>query len=310
MTTFQKVALLGRGTLGSIILDELLNAQFNVTVLTRSGSISTTTPLPAAVAVKQVDYSSFESLKSALQGHDVVISTLTPSAIPLQKPIIDASIAVGVRRFVPADYGAICSDPSGEAQKLPCHAAAVEIQNYLRERESKIEHTIFAVGAFLERIFTMPVVVDFAHRAARLYDGGVHAFSASRTSTVAKAVVGAILVPDETRNRVVRVHDTVLTQLKVYDLARKWTAGEEWSETSLSAAEELDRTFQSLQKNFDPALFPPMFLAAFLSGRYGAAYRAEELDNKLLGLELMSDEEVEKFGRELSSGLATGNEAL
>ncbi|RAL07699.1 aromatic alcohol reductase [Aspergillus homomorphus CBS 101889] len=303
MSTLQKVALLGRGSLGSIVLDELLRARFTVTVLTRSDSTSTAATLPVGITLKQVDYSSLESLQSALQGHDIVISTLTPAAIPLQKLIIDASIAVGVTRFIPADYGAICSDPSGAAQKLPCHAPAVAIQNYLRERDTQIEHTIFAVGALLERIFTLPVAVDLAHRAVRLYDGGVHAFSVSRTSTVAKAVVGALQKLEETRNRVVRVHDAVLTQRRVYNLARKWTAGEQWTETNVDAEEQLARTMAMLQKNPDPALLPAMFLAAFFSGKFGAEYRDQDLDNELLGLGLLSDEEVERLGLELTTGL-------
>ncbi|KAL4861223.1 hypothetical protein BDV12DRAFT_180591 [Aspergillus spectabilis] len=305
MTTFQKVALVGKGSLGSILLGELLKAQFTVTVLTRSNSTSNTTNPPDGVTLKQVDYSSIEDLKSALHGNDIVISTLTPTAIALQKPIIDASIAVGVKRFIPADYGAMSSDPSGEAQKLPFHAPAVGIQNYLRERESEIEHTIFAVGAFLELIFTMPIAVDFAKRAVSLYDGGEHGFSVSRLATVARAIVGAIQKPEETRNRVVRVHDAVLTQRKVYNLAKKWTAGESWTETNVNAQEQLEGTLASLQKELDPALIPALFIAAFFSGRYGAEYKDEDLDNELLGLGLMSDAEVERFGLELNPVLAS-----
>ncbi|KAL3481736.1 hypothetical protein BJX99DRAFT_270072 [Aspergillus californicus] len=302
MTIFHKVALLGKGTLGSLLLDELLKAQFSVTVLTRSNPTTKETPSTTRdnITIKQVDYTSVESLKSALQGHEIVISTLTPTAIPLQKPIIDACIAAGVKRFIPADYGAITCDPSGRAQKLPFNAAAVGIQEYLRERESQIEHTIFAVGAFLERIFTMPVAVDFPRRAVTLYDDGVHGFSVSRAVTVARAIVRAIQRPEETKNRVVRVHDAVLTQRKVYDLARKWTAGQEWTETNVNAQEQLGSTLASLQKGFNPALLPAIFIAAIFSGKYGAEYKDGDLDNELLGLGVMSDDEVERFGLALN----------
>ncbi|KAL4905226.1 hypothetical protein BDW74DRAFT_185273 [Aspergillus multicolor] len=292
MTRFQKVALLGKGTLGTLLLDELLEANFTVTILTRANPTNTT--LQPNVTLKQVDYSSTDSLESALAGHDIVISTLTPTAIPLQKPAIDASIAVGVKRFIPADYGAISSDPA--AQKLPFNAAAVGIQNYLRERESQIEHTIFATGAFLDRVFTMPVAVDFTNRAVRLYDDGRHGFSVSRAETVARAIVRAIQRPEETKNRVVRAHDAVLTQREVYDLARKWIGPEGWTEVHVNAQEQLDGALAKMQEGFDPALLPGMFVAALFSGEFYAAYRKEDLDNDLLGLEVMGREEVEAFG--------------
>ncbi|KAL4936148.1 hypothetical protein BDV06DRAFT_112238 [Aspergillus oleicola] len=303
MATFQKVALLGKGTLGSLLLNELLKANFTVTILTRSNPTSTT--LPPNVTIKQVDYSSTDSLKSALAGHDIVISTLTTTAIPLQKPAIDASIAVGVKRFIPADYGAISSN--SEAQKLPFNAAAAGIQNYLRERGSQIDFTIFATGVFLDRIFTTPVAVDFPNRAVRLYDNGQHGFSVSRAETVARAVVGAIQRLEETRNRVVRVHDAVLTQRRVYDMARKWTGSEGWTEVNVDAREQLEGALARMREKLDPVLLRGMFVAALFSGKFGAAYREEDLDNELLGLGVMSEEEVEAFGLAMNPGLVSGN---
>ncbi|KAL4914322.1 hypothetical protein BDW62DRAFT_190562, partial [Aspergillus aurantiobrunneus] len=292
MTAFQKIALLGKGNLGSVLLDELLKAQFTVTVLSRSSN--STGDLPPGVTSKQVDYTSIESLKTALQSHDVVISTITPAAIPLQKPIIDASIQAGVKRFIPAEFGAMSSDPA--AKHLPIHAPAVEIQDYLAEKSKagEIEHTIFGVGLFLELLCSVPHIVDFENHAVSLYDGGVKPFSVSRLSTVAKAVVASLQKPDQTRNRVVRVHDTVLTQRQVFDMAKKHSPGETWSETSLDAEAEVARALGSLQKGFDPALLAALFVAALLSGKYGAAY--SQVDNGLLGLGFLSEEEVEQFG--------------
>ncbi|KEY77229.1 transcription factor NmrA [Aspergillus fumigatus] len=102
MTTIQKVALLGvrpcpnqnlflglttrqKGFLGSAVLDPLVKAGFDVTVLTRCRS---------------------------------------------SPPAIDASIQAGVKRFIPADFGALTTAP--EAQGLPVRARPVEIQNYLK----------------------------------------------------------------------------------------------------------------------------------------------------------------------------------
>ncbi|KAL5046557.1 hypothetical protein BDW71DRAFT_207350 [Aspergillus fruticulosus] len=274
MTVFQRVALLGKGSLGTVLLDQLLKANFTVTVLTRSASSATS--LPPRVALEQVDYTSIESLKTALTGHDIVISTLSPTAIPLQKPIIDAAIAVGVKRFIPAEFGAMTSDPA---------------------EAGLTEYTVFGVGAFMEMLFTTPLVVDIEHREVRLFDGGSHPFSTSRLETVARAVVASLYNPDETRNRVVRVHDAVLTQRKLLGIAKMWTSGFEWKNVDVDAQAEVDGLLVQLEKGFNPALAPGLFAAALMSGRYGGEYK--KVDNELLGLGFMSEKEIEQFGSKL-----------
>ncbi|KAL4950168.1 hypothetical protein BDW69DRAFT_202332 [Aspergillus filifer] len=292
MSPFKKVALLGKGSLGTLVLDELLKSNFQVTILTRSANSSH--GFPPGATIKEVDYASVESLKTALTGHDVVISTLSSGAIPLQKPIIDASIAVGVKRFIPAEFGAITSDPVG--RELPFHADAVEIHRYIAKaaERGEIEYTVFAVGVFMHMLFTIPVAVDFAGRNVALYDNGEKRLSASRLSTVAKAVVASLEKPEESRNRLLRVHDTVLTQRKIYEFAKKWTPGENWTETNLDAEEQVQNALVQLEEGSDPTLILGMFAAALLSGNYGAEYTS--VDNELLGLGMMSDEEVEEFG--------------
>ncbi len=189
------------------------------------------------------------------------------------------------------------SDPEGK--KLPFHAPAIEIHEYLAGKADagKIE---YAVGGFLEMLFTRPLVVDFDKRAVALYDGGVHGFGVSRLSTVAKAVVASMGKAEKTKNRLVRVHDAILTQRKVYDIVRKWTPGETWTETEVDAEAAVQSALGQLAKGFDPALVATLFAAAFLSGKYGSEYK--EVDNDLFGLGLMSDEEVEEFGRALRAG--------
>ncbi|KAL4791457.1 hypothetical protein BDV19DRAFT_381555 [Aspergillus venezuelensis] len=294
MSPFKKVALLGKGSLGTIVLDELLNSNFEVTILTRSAKSNLSNGVPPGATIKEVDYTSIDSLKRALTGHSVVISTLPPGAIPLQKPIIDASIAVGVKRFIPAEFGAMTSDPVGK--NLPFHADAVEIHRYLAERAERgeIEYTVFAVGVFMHFLFCMPLAVDFKGRNVTLFHNGEKKFSASRLRTVARAVVASLEKPEESRNRLLRIHDTVLTQRKIYEFARKWTPREDWTEMNLDAEEQIQNALAQLQKGFDPALISGMFAAALFSGNYGGEYTS--VDNELLGLGLMSDEEVEEFG--------------
>ena len=50
------------------------------------------------------DYS-HKSLVEVLTGQDAVVSAVGPLGTEIQKTVIDAAIAAGVRRFVPSEYG-------------------------------------------------------------------------------------------------------------------------------------------------------------------------------------------------------------
>lgn len=61
---------------------------------------------PSGVAVKTVDYDDPESLKAALTGQDAVVSVLASAAVgPQQQKLADAAYAVGVKRFIPSEFG-------------------------------------------------------------------------------------------------------------------------------------------------------------------------------------------------------------
>ena len=55
--------------------------------------------------VIQVDYSNEGSIKHALTGVDVVISTISGEALDVQGKIAVAAKEVGVKLFVPSDFG-------------------------------------------------------------------------------------------------------------------------------------------------------------------------------------------------------------
>ena len=46
-----------------------------------------------------------ERLQEILKGADIVISTVPPPLLEAQTKIVDAAKAVGVKRFVPDDFG-------------------------------------------------------------------------------------------------------------------------------------------------------------------------------------------------------------
>ncbi|GIK05557.1 hypothetical protein Aspvir_009670 [Aspergillus viridinutans] len=190
-------------------------------------------------------------------------------------------------------FGALSTAP--EAQDLPVHARSVEIQNYLKEKahSGELEYTIFAVGVFLDYVVSRPTVVDSVNRTAVLYDGGEHPFSTTSVASIGKAVVGALKNADATRNRVLRVHDMVLTQRKVLTLAKKYTPpAEAWTESSVNAEAELaDLLNQISEKGMEMPLVLGLLKAAVFGGKYPSEYK--KVDNELLGLGIRGDEELE-----------------
>jgi len=76
-----------------------------VTGITREASTNSTPKFPDGLAVKKVDFESFDALKSAFDGQDAVVSVVATMAIASQRVAIDAAVAAGVKRFVPSEFG-------------------------------------------------------------------------------------------------------------------------------------------------------------------------------------------------------------
>jgi putative NADH-flavin reductase len=98
----RNVIVLGAsGSVGPTIVDALVKAGFNVTVLSRESSTKT---FPCGIKVIRTDYTR-KSLVSAFINQDTVISAISSVSTQMQISLIDAAIEAGVRRFIPSEYG-------------------------------------------------------------------------------------------------------------------------------------------------------------------------------------------------------------
>jgi uncharacterized protein YbjT (DUF2867 family) len=133
MTTIKNVALIGAsGNLGPSILNAFLaNGSFNVTVISRESSTAT---FPSGVKVIKTDYSS-NSLVSAFEGQDAVVSIAGPGQLSDQQQYIDAAIAAGVKRFMPSEFGSDISNPKAR-ELVPIFAPKAQVTEYLEAKES------------------------------------------------------------------------------------------------------------------------------------------------------------------------------
>jgi uncharacterized protein YbjT (DUF2867 family) len=96
--------------------------------------------------VIQVDYSNDQSIKAALAGVDVVISTISTSALGVQVGIAKAAKEAGLKLFVPSEFGGVKSE---ETEGLIGERAG--IRNQLKALG--LPYTLFFTGIYSDFIW-------------------------------------------------------------------------------------------------------------------------------------------------------------
>ena len=293
-TPIKTVALAGAsGALGTAVLDALLAANFTVTALTRQDSTSS---FPASVKIAKVDYSSIDDLKAALSGQDALISTVGYTGFLSQEKMIDAAIAAGVKRILPSEYG---SDPeNANARSLPVFGHKVQIEQHLKEaiKGTSTTYTLVANNEFFDWDLDHSFGVSIASKTMEIFDGGDVPFTATPLSFVAAGIVSVLRNPDETANRVVRLHGVTMTQNRLLSLLKRFAGAEGWKVTESSTQQKEGDAYAALQN--DPTDFAPwavMFLQCAVWGsKFGNDF-SKKNDNELLGLKELTDEEVQEI---------------
>src|SRR6266576_171209 len=96
--------------------------------------------------VIQVDYSNDASIKHALTGVDVVISTIPAPAFDVQWKIAAAAKEVDVKLFVPSEFGAVSE---GASEGFLLEKAKVQAQL----KALGLPYTAFYTGAFADQFW-------------------------------------------------------------------------------------------------------------------------------------------------------------
>lgn len=290
-----QVALAGAtGNLGVPILEALLGADFYVTVLSRTGGNSSRLRPNPNLTIKEVDFNSVESLTPALLGVEVVISCLATLAIGNQNALIDASVAAGVKRFIPAEFGMDSRNPL--CVQLPVCAPKAATQKYLLEKSNSnpgFTYTSIANGLFLDWGLKMGIIVNPAQHAATLYNGGNVPFSATNLADVAKAVLGVVEHQAQTANRIVYIHSALVTQNRLIQYAKD-KDGKEWNtivrDTEEVKQESLVELAKGPQGDIEAAMLGFCICASW-NIDYGCDF-SSHLDNELLGVKELNEAEL------------------
>lgn len=198
--------------------------------------------------IKEANYDSLESLTQALQGQDALICTLSFEAIPAQRLLIDAALASGVKRIIPAESATDFKNEN--MRKIPSFRSRAEIQEYLEAKipGTGLTYTGINCGCIIDIALQRGSVLKPANCSARIFDGGDHELSASRLATVAKAAVGVLEHPKETANRSVSVHDFASTQNKLLAVAKRLTPGKTWTFEPVDTAALVAKSEEAIAK--------------------------------------------------------------
>jgi len=163
MTKYTSFAVAGVGGIGIFVAGELAK-QPGVTVigLTRAGSDKR---LPAGVVPREVDYDDEGSLVAALQGVQVVVSTIAQSGFEIQPLLANAAKKAGVAVFAPSEFGGNTSAfTEGPYQRKH------DFQKYLKS--INLPYALFYTGGFADAIFIPLLGFDFAKRAVTITGSG------------------------------------------------------------------------------------------------------------------------------------------
>ena len=104
------------------------------------------TTIQGDVKVIQVDYSNDASIKHALMGVDVVISTIPTPAFDVQWKIAVAAKEVDVKLFVPSEFGGVSE---GVSEGIDVEKA----NNQAQLKALGLPYTAFYTGAFADQVW-------------------------------------------------------------------------------------------------------------------------------------------------------------
>ncbi|EXF77100.1 hypothetical protein COL5a_002216 [Colletotrichum fioriniae] len=233
----KSVLLVGaNGTLGAKILDSLVAAKsFKLSALKRAGSKSTIAYPADQVQVIEVDNDlSYEGLKKAFTGQEVVIVSFRLRDLDQHLRIAEAASAAGVKHFMPADFGSIDADNPRARELIPLYRWKRAVR--IKAQELADKNPDFAwTGIVCGHFFDWGVKEGFLHayldtKKIDVIDGGDIKASVATLPRVGEAVVRILNlgITEVTKNKTLFIQSFCITQNELLQSLEKAT-GAKWT---------------------------------------------------------------------------------
>ncbi|GAB7322364.1 hypothetical protein MBLNU13_g03325t1 [Cladosporium sp. NU13] len=277
------------GAIGPSIIHSLNTAGFRVQALTRRRQ---TISIPDKANIVEVNYNDDNALRKALRHQDAVVSCLgdVPAAVQAQESLLKASLAAGVKRFVPSEFGSNTTN------------------------RHVMSYSLLITGPFIDwGLSKVPFIINVGASTAEgngscatVIDGGNTPFSITRTTTVGNSVAAVLTRPHETKNRALFIHEGITTQNKLIALAQKSFsfAGDLYEQAPAFSITNINSVTaeQAAWKAFhyqasDPTEWALPFVNLSLWSRRELCHFAHT-DNELLGIRALRGAELETLLRE------------
>lgn len=283
-TLIKNVVVVGAsGNVGKEISQELVKAGFNVTAFTREES---TTTFPQSLTVKKVDYQSVESLTSALEGQDAVVSAIATVAVGSQKILVDAAVAAKVKRFISSEFG-VNTRTVGDSAIGRILQGKVKVLDYIIEKSR--ENPWFTWNGVSSGLFfdwglrVGSLGFNKNTKTAVIYDSGNEPVQGSNLSFIGRAVVAILSQPEKTANQYLSIASFNPSQNQILEILERET-GEKWNVEHANTAEQEKIGLEKLNKGDFSAFSNLLRKHAYADGANHAVQGGNSA-NELLGLQ-------------------------
>jgi len=282
MSAIKNVAVVGgSGNLGAPVVQALIEAGFNVTVLSRPDSKAT---FPSNVRVHRTDYSSNTSIAEALKGQDAVVSTIATPALNQQVAVIEEAVKAGVKRFIPSEFGINTQKADGGIKKIL--GGKISLQEKLKKtaaEHKEFSWTGISTGIFFDWGLEHGFGYNLKEKTATVFDSGNEPFTATNLPTIGKAVAAVLKHPEQTANKYIEVASFVTTQNEIVKNLEEAT-GAKFTIDHRNTAETQKIADEKLAKGDFSSFRDYLTVYVYADGK-GQSPKESELANKEIGLE-------------------------
>ncbi|KAL6718002.1 hypothetical protein ACLMJK_004087 [Lecanora helva] len=288
------------GNLAPIIIKTISNdPTFNLTVLSRDGSsslASANTKLIRLPTPYQAD-----ALYSVLKGQDAIINMIPPFDLDAHKTVIDVAIKAGVKRYIPPEFSSRDDNPY-VTTRVPFAAVKGNLVDLLVSKEQEgLSWTGVVCGGFLDWGIKVGFLgLEIANRKAVLYNNGTQRLDLTLLSDIARAVVGILKHPLETKNRRVNIN-TLFTSPSVILSVLEKQIGQTF-DRQLKDADSANKEGREAVERGDMSGARDMMMGLMSGGAEEMVNGYGKDNDLLLGHGTRSDEYLEEIVRAVLQG--------